>query len=126
MDRRKDFDATTQELIRELEECSIEELQLIRLDWEEELKQLNVSPKVIEYCNLLTELVIAQKQKKREGDCMTYPLNEEEFVERWVSVCDDPDDGDRELAMAIVKKINKAYAAGMRAGAGKEKGLCRE
>lgn len=57
---------------------------------------------------------------------MTYPLNEEEFVERWVSVCDDPDDGDRELGIEVVRKINEAYAAGMRAGAGKEKELCRE
>lgn len=66
MVRRKDFDAMTQKLMYELEECSIEELQLIRLDWEEELKQLNASPKVIEYCNLLTELVIAQKREKEK------------------------------------------------------------
>lgn len=47
---------------------------------------------------------------------MTYPLNEEEFVERWVSAYNDPDDGDRELGFEVARKINEAYAAGMRAG----------
>lgn len=56
---------------------------------------------------------------------MTYPLNEEEFVERWVSACDDPDEGDRQLAVAIVKKINKAYVAGVKDGR-EEAAECRQ
>lgn len=47
---------------------------------------------------------------------MTYPLNEEEFVERWVSVLDGLEDGDRELATAIARTINRAYAAGVKVG----------
>lgn len=47
---------------------------------------------------------------------MTYPLNKQEFVDKWLSVLDDPDNGDRAQAIATVQAINKAYYAGMAEG----------
>lgn len=42
---------------------------------------------------------------------MTFPVNEQEFCERWLSVLSEADEGDREQAMAIVQGINRAYYA---------------
>lgn len=47
---------------------------------------------------------------------MTYPINETGFCERWLSTFDDPNDDDRELALATVQAINRAYYAGLEAG----------
>lgn len=47
---------------------------------------------------------------------MTYPLNEQVFIERWLSALNEPDEGDREQAAATVQTINRAYYAGLEAG----------
>ena len=47
---------------------------------------------------------------------MSYPVNEQEFVDKWLSVLDDPDDGDREQAATTAQAINKAYFAGLSEG----------
>lgn len=47
---------------------------------------------------------------------MKFPVNEKEFVERWLSVLSEPDEGDREQAEATVQAINRAYYAGFEAG----------
>ena len=47
---------------------------------------------------------------------MTYPLNEQEFINKWLAALDSPDDVDREFCQAIVTVINKAYYAGLAEG----------
>lgn len=47
---------------------------------------------------------------------MTFPVNEQEFCKRWLSALSDPDDEDRELAIATVQAINRAYYAGLEDG----------
>lgn len=47
---------------------------------------------------------------------MTYPIDETGFCERWLSTYDDPDEGDRELALAVFRSINRAYRAGLEVG----------
>lgn len=56
---------------------------------------------------------------------MTFPLNEQEFVERWLSALNEPDEGDREQATATVQAINRAYYAGLETGR-KEAATCKE
>lgn len=56
---------------------------------------------------------------------MTFPVNEKEFVARWLSVLNEPDEGDREQATATVQTINRAYYAGLEDGR-KEAAICRE
>lgn len=51
---------------------------------------------------------------------MTYPLNEQEFISKWLAALDSPDDADREFCQAIVTAINKAYYAGICAGTNKQ------
>lgn len=43
---------------------------------------------------------------------MTFPVNEQEFVERWLSALNEPDNADRALAVTM----NRAYHAGREAG----------
>lgn len=43
---------------------------------------------------------------------MTFPVNEDKFVERWLSALNEPDEGDREQATATARAINRAYYAG--------------
>lgn len=47
---------------------------------------------------------------------MTYPLNEQGFINKWLAALDSPDDVDREFGQAIVTVINKAYYAGLAEG----------
>lgn len=47
---------------------------------------------------------------------MRYPLNEQAFIDKWVSALDNPDEEDRALATAIVKTINGAYNEGIKKG----------
>lgn len=47
---------------------------------------------------------------------MTFPLDEQIFIDRWLSVLDKPDEGDKEQAKSTVKAINRAYYAGLEAG----------
>ncbi len=47
---------------------------------------------------------------------MTFPLNEQVFIDRWLSALNEPDEGDREQAEATVQAINTAYYAGFEAG----------
>lgn len=54
---------------------------------------------------------------------MTFPVNEQEFCERWLSTLADPDDGDRELAIATVQAINRGYYAGLEDGRGEAIGV---
>lgn len=57
---------------------------------------------------------------------MTFPVNEQEFCERWLSVLPEPDEGDRKQAMAIVQGINRAYYAGLEDGKKKVIGVQQE
>lgn len=47
---------------------------------------------------------------------MKFPVNEQEFVERWLSALTDPDESDRELVIATAQAINWAYHAGLEDG----------
>lgn len=47
---------------------------------------------------------------------MTFPLNEQVFIDRWLSALNEPDEGDREQAEATVQASNTAYYAGFEAG----------
>lgn len=47
---------------------------------------------------------------------MTYPRDEQEFVQRWLAALDDPDEADEIQGKATVKAINEAYYAGLEAG----------
>ena len=56
---------------------------------------------------------------------MTFPINEQVFIHRWLSALDAPDEGDREQAEATVQEINRAYYAGLTEGR-KEAAACKE
>lgn len=56
---------------------------------------------------------------------MTFPINEQVFIDRWLSALNEPDEGDREQAEATVQAINRAYYAGLAEGR-KEAAECRE
>lgn len=47
---------------------------------------------------------------------MTFPVNEAEFIGRWLSILNNPDEGDKEQAKATVQAINRAYYAGLEDG----------
>ena len=47
---------------------------------------------------------------------MTYPINEQDFVESRMKVLEKPDEGDVALAEAIVSTINRAYNVGKEEG----------
>lgn len=49
---------------------------------------------------------------------MKYPIDEQKFVERWLSAIGEHDEADRELAVAVTQAINRAYAAGVVKGRG--------
>lgn len=72
-------------------------------------------------------LMITQSgQKSKGGLCkMTFPMNEDKFIESWLSALNEPDEGDREQATATVQTINRAYYAGLEDGR-KEAAICRE
>lgn len=55
---------------------------------------------------------------------MTFPVNEQDFIDRWLSVLNNPDEGDREQATATVQAINRAYYAGLEDGR-KEAAICK-
>lgn len=44
---------------------------------------------------------------------MTFPINKEEFVDKWLKTIGEHDDTDREMAEAIVSLTNRAYYAGL-------------
>lgn len=56
---------------------------------------------------------------------MKFPVDEQRFVERWLSALNEPDEGDRMQAEATVQTINRAYYAGLETGR-KEAAACRE
>lgn len=56
---------------------------------------------------------------------MTFPVNEDKFVERWLSALNEPDEGDREQATATARAINRVYYAGLEAGR-KGVAICKE
>ena len=56
---------------------------------------------------------------------MTYPLIEQEIVERWLSDSNKPDETDEEFATAMVQAINRAYYKGLEDGR-KEAATCKE
>lgn len=47
---------------------------------------------------------------------MTFPMNEDKFIESWLSALNEPDEGDREQATATVQAVNQAYYAGLEVG----------
>lgn len=47
---------------------------------------------------------------------MIYPINEQEFIRKWIGAIGENDDGDKELAASIVRAINGAYDAGLEDG----------
>ena len=55
---------------------------------------------------------------------MTYPLNEEAFVQVWLNALGKYDEGNREFTQALARVINRAYYAGLEDG--KEAATCRE
>ena len=55
----------------------------------------------------------------------TSPINQEEFVDKWLKTIGEHDDTDREMAEAIVSLTNRAYYAGLAEGR-KEAAECRE
>lgn len=46
---------------------------------------------------------------------MKFPIDEQKFIDRWLSALNNPDGWDRELAEATVQIINRAYYAGLEA-----------
>lgn len=56
---------------------------------------------------------------------MIFPVKAQEFCERWLSTLTDPDEGDREFAIAIIQAINRAYYAGLEDGR-KEAAECKK
>lgn len=56
---------------------------------------------------------------------MKFPIDEQKFIDRWLSALNNPDGWDRELAEATVQIINRAYYAGLAEGR-KETAECRE
>ena len=56
---------------------------------------------------------------------MTYPITEERFIAKWLGAIDDPDDTDKEFAVALVIALNNAYHAGLDAGR-EEATTCRD
>nr|DAM25588.1 MAG TPA: hypothetical protein [Caudoviricetes sp.] len=56
---------------------------------------------------------------------MTFPIDEQVFIDRWLSALNEPDEGDREQAEATVQTITRAYYAGLEDGR-KETAACRE
>ena len=56
--------AYVQELIFELLKCDIEELHVIREEWEIEMRKQNIPERVVLLCKELTDLVIAKKEEK--------------------------------------------------------------
>lgn len=59
---------------------------------------------------------MSAKEEGDRGDFMTFPVNEQVFIDRWLSALNEPDEGDREQATATVQAINRAYYAGLEAG----------
>ena len=47
---------------------------------------------------------------------MKYPLNEQVFINKWLSVLENPDDGDREFASALAMALNSSYYEGLETG----------
>ena len=56
-----------QELIFELSECDIEELHVIREEWEIKMRKQNIPERVILLCKELTDLVIEKKEEKERA-----------------------------------------------------------
>lgn len=56
---------------------------------------------------------------------MTFPANEQVFIDRWLSSLDEPDETDKEFVTIMVQTINRAYYAGLAEGR-KETAACRE
>lgn len=56
---------------------------------------------------------------------MTFPINEQEFVNMWLGAIGDPDSTDKDFAEALVSALNRAYNAGKRAGR-EEAAACRK
>lgn len=47
---------------------------------------------------------------------MKYPINEQVFIEKWLSVLDCPEESDIEFAAALAKALNSAYYEGIEKG----------
>lgn len=56
---------------------------------------------------------------------MTYPINEDKFVELCLKALGDYDDGDKEWAYSVAASLNRAYYAGIEQGR-KEATTCKE
>lgn len=56
---------------------------------------------------------------------MTFPVNENIFVEKRLSTLNELDETDKEFAVATVQAINRAYYAGLEDGR-KEAVTCKE
>lgn len=55
---------------------------------------------------------------------MTLPVNEQVFIDRWLSSLDEPDETDKEFATIMIQTINRAYYAGLETG--RREAGCRE
>ena len=47
---------------------------------------------------------------------MTYPINEAEFMEKWLAAIDNPNEADKALVEAIFTSLTRAYNAGLEDG----------
>lgn len=56
---------------------------------------------------------------------MTYPVNEDKFVELCLKALGEHEDGDKEWAHAIAASLNRAYYKGLEDGR-KEAVTCKE
>lgn len=59
------IDDLVKELIYELLQLNLEELRELKAVWNVEMNRLNMSDKVVAFCNKLIDLVIENKQEKR-------------------------------------------------------------
>ena len=46
---------------------------------------------------------------------MKFPIDEQKFINRWLSALNDPDEWDMEQVETTVQTINRAYYAGLEA-----------
>lgn len=58
------IDDLVKELIYELLQLNLEELRELKAVWNVEMNRLNMSDKVVAFCNKLIDLVIENKQEK--------------------------------------------------------------
>lgn len=67
---REFFNRVSLDLIEALYILPIEEIEETRRDWLAQLNRAGISPKVIEFCNKVTDVVIESKQEEERRDVL--------------------------------------------------------